>query len=268
MKKTIIILAMLAFAAPSWALTPFEDDPEPITPKRTVKLFNGRNYKGWDLYMRPDDFADPAEQVFTVKDGAMHVTGKGFGGCTTKKAYKNYHLKMEFRYIGDGYKSRAGKTADGGLLYHCTGPEGAYSGIWHLSFECNIIQGRCADLIVVGNKNKFPGVLEAKSYVDENQNYCAEGGKLVHLKDGGRVNAFNCDPSWQDVEAQPVVSPEKPYGEWNTLELICDGDTAEYILNGVSMLKLFDLKPASGRIQLQSECHGIEYRNITISPLK
>ena len=30
---------------------------------------------------------------------------------------------------------------------------------------------------------------------------------------------------------------------------------------------LFDLAPAAGRIQLQSECHAIEYRNITIEPV-
>ena len=50
-------------------------------------------------------------------------------------------------------------------------------------------------------------------------------------------------------------------------ELICSGDTAEYILNGKTVLKLFDLVPAAGRIQLQSECHTIEYRNITIEPV-
>jgi hypothetical protein len=38
-------------------------------------------------------------------------------------------------------------------------------------------------------------------------------------------------------------------------------------LNGKTVLKLFDLAPSAGRIQLQSECHGIEYRNITIEPI-
>ena len=77
-------------------------------------------------------------------------------------------------------------------------------------------------------------------------------------------------PQVQQVQlpqAQPVVPPERPYGEWNDLELICAGDTAEYILNGKTVLKIFDLAPSAGRIQLQSECHTIEYRNITIEPI-
>lgn len=266
MKKLLTAVLVLLCAAPAWSQ--MKDDPKPVAPRKTVSLFNGRNYKGWDLWVRPDKFADPAEEVFTVKDGAMHITGKGFGGCTTRKAYRDYRLKLQFRFLGDGYESRAGKTADGGLLFHCVGPEGAYGGIWHLSFECNIIQGRCADLIVVGNEKEYPGTLYAKAKVDENLCWAPNVGKVISLKDGGRVNSIMYDGSWKDTESQMTVWPEKPYGEWNTLELVCDGDTAEYILNGVTVLKLFDLKPSAGRIQLQSECHAIEYRNITISPLK
>lgn len=266
MRKLFAAIFVLLFASTLWGKQ--ESDPKPVTPKKTVSLFNGRNYSGWDLFMRPDSYADAAEDVFTVKDGAMHITGKGYGGCTTKKAYKDYRLKMQFRYVGDGYEEREGRAADGGLLFHCTGPEGAWNGIWHLSFECNIIQGRCADLIVVGNAKDYPGTLSAKAYADAAQCWAPGVGKVISLQDGGRVNSIMFDGSWQDSSDQMTVWPEKPYGEWNTLELICDGDTAEYILNGVTVLKLFDLNPSSGRIQLQSECHAIEYRDITISPLK
>lgn len=266
MRRLITTILLLACVVPAWAKS--DGEPKPVTPKKTVSLFNGRNYSGWDLFMRPDSYADPADKVFTVKDGAMHITGKGYGGCTTKKAYRDYHLKMQFRFVGEGFEDRAGKAADGGLLFHCIGPEGAWNGIWHLSFECNIIQGRCADLIVVGNAGKFPGSLYAKAYADAGQKWSPMVGKVVSLEDRGRVNSIMYDGSWKDSYSQMTVWPEKPYGEWNTLELICDGDTAEYILNGITVLKLFDLKPSAGRIQLQCECHAIEYRDITISPLK
>ena len=248
----------------------FPDDPVPVAPTEKIALFNGENYDGWDLWMKKDDFAKPAEEVFTVKDGAMHVTGKGFGGATTKQAYKDYHLKMQFRFTGEGYARRKGKTADGGLLFHCIGPEGLYGGIWHLSFECNIIQGRTGDLIVVGNMKDYPTLLRAKAFTDDKGRWvpCPNAKTGVKSLIGcGRVDNFFYDPNWKDVETQPVVPPERPYGEWNDLELICSGDTAEYILNGKTVLKLFDLVPAAGRIQLQSECHTIEYRNITIEPV-
>jgi hypothetical protein len=248
----------------------FKDDPVPVAPTQKISLFNGKNYDGWDLFMRKDKFADSAEEVFTVKDGAMHVTGKGFGGVTTKQAYKDYHLKMQFRYVGEGYASRKNNTADGGLLFHCIGPEGSFGGIWRLSFECNIIQGRTGDLIVVGNMRDYPTLLRAKAFVDKNGRWeprPTEKTAVKSLVGCGRVDNLMYDGTWKDVASQPVVPPERPYGEWNDLELICDGDTAEYILNGKTVLKLFDLAPAGGCIQLQSECHGIEYRNITIEPV-
>ena len=248
----------------------FPGDPTPVAPTEKVALFNGKDYDGWDLWMRKDKFARPAEEVFTVKDGAMHITGEGFGGATTKKAYRDYHLKMQFRFTGDGFASRKGKTADGGLLFHCIGPEGLYGGIWHLSFECNIIQGRTGDLIVVGNMKDHPTLLRAKAYTDDKGHWVPYPNSMTQVKSligCGRVDNLYYDPNWKDVETQPVVPPERPYGEWNDLELICAGDTAEYILNGKTVIKLFDLAPSAGRIQLQSECHAIEYRNISIEPI-
>ncbi len=248
----------------------FPEDPDPIAPTEKIVLFNGDNYDGWDLWVRPDSFALPAEQLFTVADNAMHITGQGYGGCTTKQAYKDYHLTMEFRFVGEAFADRVGKTADGGLLFHCIGPDGSFGGIWRLSFECNLIQGRCCDLIVVGNPQEYPDMLHAKAYVDSTGRWEPDTTKahILNLNASGRVNNIMYDGKWEDVDSQSVAFPEKPYGEWNTVELICEGNSAEYILNGTTVLKLFDLDPAAGRIQLQSECHAIEYRNITIEPIK
>lgn len=279
MKNAVVLLLAVTFAAVCHGACEcacgcdrryFKDDPVPVAPTEKISLFNGRNYEGWDLWMQKSSFAKPAEEVFTVKDGAMHVTGEGFGGCTTKQAYKDYHLKMQFRFVGEAFNGRKGKTADGGLLFHCIGPEGVYGGIWHLSFECNIIQGRTGDLIVVGNMAKYPTLLRAKAFVNDKGRWEPNpngGTKVLSLIGCGRVDNIQYDGTWKDVETQPHVPPERPYGEWNDLELICNGDTAEYILNGKTVLKLFDLAPAAGRIQLQSECHAIEYRNITLEPV-
>ncbi len=279
MKKVPIIALLVAAGAGCCGLCRcscatdrkyFPDDPDPVTPTEKIALFNGTDYEGWDLWMKKDSFAKPAAEVFTVKDGAMHITGEGYGGCTTKKAYRDYHLKMQFRFTGEAFANRKGRTADGGLLFHCIGPEGLYGGIWHLSFECNIIQGRTGDLIVVGNMKDYPTLLRAKAFVNEKGRWvpCPNAGTTIRSLVGcGRVDNFYYDGTWKDVDTQPVVPPERPYGEWNDLELVGAGDTAKYILNGKTVLKLFDLAPAAGRIQLQSECHTIEYRNITIEPV-
>lgn len=246
----------------------FEDDPIPEEPKGTIALFNGTNLEGWDIWVNDQAPHGAADSLFTVVDGAIHVSGEGLGGITTKKAYKNYHLTMEYRFVGDAYANRVGKTADGGLLYHCVGPEGiGYNNTWHISFECNLIQGRTGDLILVNKNEDYMHILAATSTVDSLQRWVPEGGEVLSQEGKGRINNLYYDPAWEDVDTQPVIWPEKEYGEWNTIELICKEDTAEYIFNGVLVNRLTGLRPAGGRIQLQSENHGIEYRNIYISRL-
>ena len=45
------------------------------------------------------------------------------------------------------------------------------------------------------------------------------------------------------------------------------GDTAAHILNGVPLLRLTGLSPTEGRIQIQSEGYGCEFRRIVLEPL-
>lgn len=271
MNRILAFAAVLAALAQCTGATEtrfFDDDPIPEVPKGTVALFNGIDLEGWDLWVNPDAPHVPADSLFTVVDGVIHVSGQGLGGITTRKAYKNYRLTMEYRFVGDAYYSRVGNTADGGLLFHCVGPEGAgYSNIWHISFECNLIQGRTGDLIMVNNNPAYMHILAATSTVDSLQRWVPEGGRVLSQEGAGRINNLYYDPTWEDIDTQPVIWPEKPYGEWNTIELICKGDTADYIFNGVLVNRLTGLRPSGGRIQLQSENHGIEYRNIVISAL-
>ena len=73
--------------------------------------------------------------------------------------------------------------------------------------------------------------------------------------------------TWKNLKSEPLSSNEKPIGEWNKVEVVCRGDKAEFYFNGMKTGEYWDLNPASGRIQLQSEGFGIEYRNITLDPL-
>ena len=48
---------------------------------------------------------------------------------------------------------------------------------------------------------------------------------------------------------------------------VCRGNASEHYFNGLKVGEYYDLDPAGGRIQLQSEGFGIEYRNIVLKPL-
>ncbi len=70
---------------------------------------------------------------------------------------------------------------------------------------------------------------------------------------------------------------EKPFGEWNTLELICFEDKAIYIVNGEVVMSLSgsrykdgnELKPLTkGKIQLQSEAAEVYFTDIEIKNIR
>lgn len=252
----------------------FEGDPVPETPKEKIRLFNGRDFDGWDLWMDETRPNEGLEQLFTVKDSAICVSGKGMGGVTTKRAFRDYKLHVSYRFVGEGYDWAVDKTADGGILFHCVGPEGAYSNTWHFSFEYNIIVGATGDMIMVMNDRRYPAVLTAKGRTDgsEFNRWSPDGDVLFNQKTGPsggrtRINWKYLPSDWEYTTAQPAVAPENPYGEWNEATIICNGHTAEFFLNGEKVNEVFDLYPSGGRIQLQSEDHGIEYKDIWIEPL-
>ena len=140
------------------------------------------------------------------------------------------------------------------------------------SFECNIIQGATGDLIVVGDQKRKPGVYRCKGRVDpatrgkESQLWSPDGD-VVEIVNKGRIRRPDVNPEWKNLISEPLSPNEKPIGEWNKVEVVCNGDKAEFFFNGMKTGEYWDLSPSYGRIQLQSEGFGIEYRNIVLNPL-
>jgi hypothetical protein len=63
-------------------------------------------------------------------------------------------------------------------------------------------------------------------------------------------------------------SNEKPAGEWNVLEAVCDGATIRITINGLLQNEATECTVSSGKICLQSEGAPIEFRNVTLEPAK
>src|SRR5207237_834050 len=66
---------------------------------------------------------DP-EQVFTVRDGMIHVSGTVFGYLATEKEYENYHLVVEFKWGERTGPRRKDQARDSGGLLDAVGPDG------------------------------------------------------------------------------------------------------------------------------------------------
>src|SRR5438309_9342881 len=124
---------------------------EPIAPKETVKLFNGKDLAGLTTWLKDAKRDDP-RKVFTVKDGVLHVSGDGYGYVATDKEYRDYHLTVEYKW---GKRTDGGKSVrNSGILLHGTGPDGGAGGAWMAAIECQLAQGCVGDLIVIRGKDK------------------------------------------------------------------------------------------------------------------
>ena len=60
---------------------------------------------------------------------------------------------------------------------------------------------------------------------------------------------------------------ERPTGEWNTIEIICNGDQVEHYVNGHLVNSGTKASVSSGKILLQSEGAEIFFRRVDVEPL-
>ena len=235
-------------------------------------LKDGDLSRYWYTWLKGEGRDSDPGKVFRAEGNVLRVSGGGMGCVTTRKAYRDYRLSLEYRYADNDIQLNRTDARDGGILFHSTGEDGAFDGIWMSSFECNIIQGATGDLIVVGDRKGKPGVYRCKGLVDpaskgkEWQRWSADG-TVVSITDWGRIRRPDVSPDWKNLRSEPLSANEKPIGEWNKVEVVCRGDKAEFYFNGMKTGEYWDLNPSSGRIQLQSEGFGIEYRNICLDPL-
>jgi len=58
---------------------------------------------------------------------------------------------------------------------------------------------------------------------------------------------------------------ENPTGEWNTIEIICNGNQSEHYVNGHLVNCGTNASVSEGKILIQSEGSEVFYRNIEIS---
>jgi hypothetical protein len=197
---------------------------------KAIALFNGKDLAGWTIFIPHADKSDPRADpkgIFKVENGVIHISGEEFGCLTTEKEYENYRLTVEFKWGEKKWPPRQNAKRDSGILMHCVGPDK----VWTKSIECQIQEGDCGDF---------------------------------HMVDG----------TWISIDGKPTKSrvikktdAEKPSGQWNTIEVVCDGDKITNIVNGVVVNEGTNASVTKGRILLQSEGAEVFYRKVELLPL-
>lgn len=217
-KQTIFMLALLLF---------FSTRAD-AQKKKLKAVFNGKDFKGWTKFLDKNGVNNDPKNVFTVKDGLIHVSGEQFGYIATEKSYENFRLLLEFKWGERKFPPRENQKRDAGICFHISDQDK----IWPKSAEFQIQEGDVGDLWLIGH---------VTAHVDGVQTTPKDYASVTKKKDA-----------------------ERPNGEWNQLELITKDGKFQFIVNGVLVNEGEKLSVSKGRILLQSEGAELYYRNIKI----
>lgn len=228
MRKTWCALGAL-FAVLAGAATAAPGSPTAAPGQRSlprpqeIKLFNGKNFAGWTAHL-----SDPSarwQDTWSVdaREEILICKGRPTGYLRTVKDYKNFILRLEWRYV---------KPGNSGVLLRVQPPDK----VWPRSIEAQLQSGAAGDFwLIDGAKLDTP---------EERVNKDAPGHRL---RSG---------------------TNEKPIGEWNAYEIVCEDGKITLNVNGQILNEGENADPIPGKIALQSEGAEIHFRNIRIIPLK
>jgi len=225
---------------------------------KMVRLFDGKDLKGFDTLLKAQGVNQDPEHVFSVEHGVIHVSGNDFGGIVTQKSYDNYYLRMEFKWGEKTYLDKVGKARDCGILYHIDEPlVEVPKDVWPRAFEFQIQEGGTGDIWLVKG-----ATLKVKGEAVVSEDKPGPNRFVKSQRFGGGA--------WKDVTGyrDPTGEVEKPKGEWNTLELVAKGDHVWYFVNGKLVNEGTELNRTRGRILFQTEGAEVFYRGLEIAKLK
>ncbi|MEM7013103.1 MAG: DUF1080 domain-containing protein [Verrucomicrobiota bacterium] len=230
-----------------------------------IQLFNGKDLTGWTPKIRYEEFGEDSKNTFRVENGAIVARydqyeefNEAFGHLFYKEPFSHYHLRAEYRFVGDQCKGGPGwATRNSGFMLHCQDPK------------------------TMLKDQDFPASIEAQIL----------GGDGVAPRTTMNLCTPGCHVVMNDelVKRHCTKSTSKTFhGEqWVTAEMIVRGDgKVTHIVNGEVVLEyekpildendgiakpLFEagteIEMKSGWISLQSESHPVEFRKVELKKL-
>lgn len=244
-----------------------------------VALFNGTDLTGFSSVLGdPKVLQDvaPAKplgknndllKVFSVQDGLLRVSGEVYGTLLTDQQYENYLLSVDYRWGDKTWPPRVQSSRASGILLHCVPPDDAVRKMYPKSIRCRLQEGHTGDFRFM-NTQKGGGHTLTVEYEEKGTNVSYKPGGPAKAFADGWIYRLNSDPNWKDEKGwYSPGEPEKPAGEWNTLECYCFADTITIRLNGKVVNHGTRCTTTRGKIGLQSYKAEIFFRNMELRPL-
>ena len=212
--------------------------------------------------LKPIGLNKDPKQVFTMLEengeDVLRISGEIYGCIATKKEFENYHFSFQVKWGEKKWPPRLNEYRDSGICYHSVGDFGVdYWLSWMQSQELQIGEGWFGDYWSIAGSR-----MDIRASKPEGQD-AYQFDPSAPLKNDRNSSSY----------CMRINDFEKPFGEWNTVELICFGDKSIYIINGHVAMALENSRMikdgkevplTKGKIQIQSEAAEVYYKNIKI----
>jgi len=229
-----------------------------------ISLFNGKDLNGWTVKVSGCPLGQNFGNTFRVEDEILSVRydaydsfNNRFGGLHYDKLFRNFRLKVEYRFIGEtAIGAPVWGFRDSGIQYHGQNPTSmAIDQPFPVCLEYNLHGGNGTDERPVGQ-------------------ICANGIDIE--MNGKKIDAY-CTP--------PTIKHTFHGDQWVALEIESRDGVFRHFVNGKEIIKfenprydpehklgkLFfdeaDSMVKKGYISLQSNSHPIDFRKIEIMEL-
>ena len=265
----LIMLALTTLGGMIYSCTKGESEANTNTntdKKEWIDLFNGKNLDGWDLKIRGYALNDNYNNTFRVENGLMKVRydqyseyQNKFGHIFYNKPYGYYHLKVEYRFVGEQVNGGEGwALRNNGIMFHSQSAKSmGLEQDFPISIEYQLLGGNGEDERTTAN-------------------LCTPGTNVVM---GDSLVTQHC-----------ISSSSKTYhgDQWVTAEVLVLGDSlVQHIIDDEVVLEY--TKPQigggtvsghdpevkqdgkllnEGYIALQSESHPIDVRSVRLLNLE
>ena len=229
-------------------------------------LFNGRNLDGWIPKITHHKLGDNYAKTFRVEDGKLVVSyddyeefNNRFGHLYYQEPFSSYHLKFEYKFTNQWMEEAPSyANRNSGIMFHAQDPKS------------------------IGLEQDWPIAVEYQILAEQEEgeprptaNVCTPGTEIMYE---GRTYTDHClNSSSQTYKLDQWIKGELIVRSDSLITHIINGDTVLQYSKpqiGGGVVENFD--PAakvdgkalkSGYIALQSEGHGIEFKNIKIKEL-
>ena len=199
--------------------------------EKGVVLFNGKNLDGWKAVS-----ADPAvatRAVWSVEDGVLSCRGTPVGFLYTDRQFTDFKLEVEYRW-------KPGSTpGNSGIFSRINGPLRPLPSC----VEVQLQHGNAGDVLTLQGMG-----------MSTNQ------ARFFHVAKHALAG---------DIDGvKKLVDAERPAGEWNQVEIVAEGSRYSVWINGQKVNVVEGLPVIPGPVGLQSEGGEIDFRKVTLKPLR